>query len=656
MSASRDPRRPFWFGWGAFLGTFLLIPLWDLFALAYAVITGWRARQAHQKDDPERASEGLAILVQPIRRIVLLLLAFGIAYVGVPGIVSQPGPFGFVGTGVSNYENLVQGQECCEFSTVIASGQPVSELIAARLPATIRLLVGITLAAGVLVAVLIGVALLLHRLRGRSEMIGQAVSIILELGAVRVLASTVVGASIVALLFLVLRFQLFPFGGTSSARDANQFASQIRFLILPSFMGAMLPALISAQAGYRAWQTWTERASAKDTHRWAVLGMEIARAYSEQIGWVLGITLVLETIFAYPGIGRLLLDATMRQDLPVLVATLSLLPIFLLIGHLRAAITRAAERAYLFEHDPDRRPARSTKKAETAAGVRPLDKLWLAMAAVLVLLMLIPVVRSWVALPADPDDVNEEAIYAEPSAEHPQGTDLYGRDIQSRAYVAQRVALGVGLTAALTALVLGGLWAGISLFVQRMLRWRWAIAETLADVFRLPADAAILLHPALVVLTFTISRYSVVSGEGQSAAMLGWTIGLALTPRMAWAIEALWDAAPSHASLRWRLGGLLAVIFTGALFAAYQYNIAVDFTGLGMVQFVMPTPGNMMSNYQDLLLGISSTGLREPHFYLIGYALATSVGLPTTALYVLQDTLTDFFGFRTKPFLSRLLG
>ncbi len=656
MSSPPESNRSKWFGLSAFLGTFLFFPIWDLFALGYAILTGWRARNAHR--GKTHGDQATAILAYPIRRILLLLLAYAIALFGfsaLKGTIGQPGPFGYVITGALHYANLAGDQACCDVSSVIAQGQPVAQLLADRIPATLRLLAATSVAAMILTALLTFVAILIYRFTQRRESLGLAIFSLVKLGAIRVFSATAVGLSLLGILFVAVRWKLLPFGGTFSARGPNgiPILELVRYLILPGLITALLPALISAQAGFRAWRSWIEEGH-QGGDGWAILGMEIARTFYEQAGWIIGITLLIETMFAYPGVGQLFLNSIIARDPAVLVTVLALFPLWLLIARLRSTLTASALNAYRFHHASDKLDRRGSKHQPASQTPRQMQTIWLGIALFLVLVPVISIVRNSLFSSLDPMASDPQAVYAPRSPEHPLGTDRLGRDVQARIALGQRESGIMVLTGALTALILGGVWGGAAIALKKITGWKPVIGDTVADVLLIPADAAILLHPMIIVLMFTISRYGTPIGSTvQSIALIGSTIGLALAPRFARGMDDLWAAAPPDRSLRWRLGGFLLVMFTGAMFVIFQSSILVDFAGLG-VQLPASSLGNLLTSYQDIMLGISATGLNNPQFYLLAVALTSAAGLPSMALYVLQDALLDFFGFQQKNFLPTL--
>lgn len=654
----RQPIRSLWLGLGAFLGTFLLIPLWDLFALIYAVLTGWRA---HQESDDDQA---LAVLVQPVRRLAFLGVAYLLALIGagvLAGMVRQPGPFGFLVTGLNRLPDwavsnqIVSAANCCDLSLTYAEGRPVTELIGVRLPNSLYLLVATSVAAGLLTALVIAIGLLLRRLIARREQLGLIVQGIVKLAAFRYLAAPALSIGLVAVAFLAIRFKLFPYGGAVSFEpESALLIDRIWHMALPAVIAALLPSLIAGKAGLSAWADWQD-SGRPEAGRWAILGLESARAFAEQAGWLIGGLMAVEVIFAYPGVGALLVAAIEAQDTPLLIGVLAVFPLWMLIVRMRAALTASAQRAYELTYPAGAVKSRGKKvgrklRQDTGSEQKQsVAAIWLGIAGLVIIWLVISNVVGTLRSPYDPQLQTGEA-YEMPSETHLKGTDIYGRDIQSRLLQGQRVTFGVALQAGLIALFFGGLWGGVSAMVRR---WRGVVGESLADLIRIPADAAILLHPTLVVLAFSVARSArpVVDGTGQSLAAMGYMVGMALVPRMAWAVESLVDNLPEKRPVQWQIVAVVVVVFVGAMFAAWQYTTTISFLTLG-VQPPRASLGNNLSNYQELLAGMLA--VTDARFYLLMTNMTTAVGMQAFALYLLQDAVIDFFGFRRKTFLARL--
>ena len=77
--------------------------------------------------------------------------------------------------------------------------------------------------------------------------------------------------------------------------------------------------------------------------------------------------------------------------------------------------------------------------------------------AVVILIMVIVAIFAPLIAPYDPNMPDMQNSLAQPSAEHPLGTDQIGRDTLSRLIYGSRTSLAVGLSAVAAALVLGGL-------------------------------------------------------------------------------------------------------------------------------------------------------------------------------------------------------
>ena len=85
-------------------------------------------------------------------------------------------------------------------------------------------------------------------------------------------------------------------------------------------------------------------------------------------------------------------------------------------------------------------------------------------AAILVVIVLACLVIPF-ASPHDPYAVEFEEKYLAPSAEHPLGTDQFGRDVLTRAALGGRISIGIGLAATVAILLIGVAYGSISGFV-----------------------------------------------------------------------------------------------------------------------------------------------------------------------------------------------
>jgi peptide/nickel transport system permease protein len=213
------------------------------------------------------------------------------------------------GTYVSD---LAQG----DLGTSIKYGDPVSTVIANRLPPTLGLLLLATL-----FAVLITLPLATIGAVWRDRLPDHAVRVVPLMG----LGMPAFWLGIILLMVFGVELGWFPVGGYG--RDP---ASQLHSLILPAFTIAIAIAPITIRslraalievldADYittaRSKGLPERRLIAHHAVRNAVIPMIAVLGVS--IGWLVGNTLVIERVFAIPGIGALMLDSIRVRDFPV---------------------------------------------------------------------------------------------------------------------------------------------------------------------------------------------------------------------------------------------------------------------------------------------------------------------------------------------------
>jgi ABC-type dipeptide/oligopeptide/nickel transport system permease component len=209
---------------------------------------------------------------------------------------------------------LLQG----DLGVSIASRQPVADQILARLPATATLAV-----AGVLVSVLIGVpmGILAATMRGRiTDFVTLAIS------TVGVAAPSFWIGILLSTAFAIHLGWLPAIGGGTP----GDTGSILRALVLPAtalgLSGMALVARMTRSSMLDVLgEDYIRTARAKGLAERAVIykhglrnaAIPIITVIGLNFGHLLGGTIVMETVFARPGIGKLLLDAILGRDYPV---------------------------------------------------------------------------------------------------------------------------------------------------------------------------------------------------------------------------------------------------------------------------------------------------------------------------------------------------
>lgn len=154
---------------------------------------------------------------------------------------------------------------------------------------------------------------------------------------------------------------------------------------------------------------------------------------------LLGSGIIIETIFAIPGLGATALEGVLAQDLPVVQASVLVLG---LLGLGLGALGILAHRALLGSalHTAGMAPSRPTTRG--GPGWAP------GFAAMLSAVVTFGLLR-------DPSTIDLRLRLQGPSPSHPLGTDALGRDVLARFGYGALTSVGVAIAVSLFALVVG---------------------------------------------------------------------------------------------------------------------------------------------------------------------------------------------------------
>ncbi|HJW79545.1 MAG TPA: ABC transporter permease, partial [Beijerinckiaceae bacterium] len=229
---------------------------------------------------------------------------------------------------------------------------PAVEVILQRLPATLELaLVG--LAFSILIGIPLGVVAGLkpHSAAGRSIMSGSILGFSLP--------NFWIGLMLILLFAVELR--ILPAGGRGPTTTVLGVPTAIfslegiKHLILPAVTLALYKSALViriAQAGTREvmLQDYIRFARAKGLKSSRIVGVHVLKNIMIPVVTVLGLELgsmiafavVTETVFAYPGMGKLLIDSINRLDRPIIVAYLMLTVVIFVVINLIVDLLYAA--------------------------------------------------------------------------------------------------------------------------------------------------------------------------------------------------------------------------------------------------------------------------------------------------------------------------
>src|SRR5215831_13689079 len=221
-----------------------------------------------------------------------------------------------------------------DLGTSFVHGVPAVELILSRMPATLELaLVALVIAVGAGVPLGLAAGLAPRSLFSRSVMVGSIFGFSLPnfwLGLMLILAAGGRGET----------RELFGVAWSLGTLDG------LRHLILPAltlaiYKGALVVRLAYAGTREAMLQDFVRFARAKGLSPARIVGVHVAKTVLIPVVTVLGLELgsmiafavVTETVFAWPGMGKLLIESIYRLDRPVIVAYLMVIVVmFVLIN------------------------------------------------------------------------------------------------------------------------------------------------------------------------------------------------------------------------------------------------------------------------------------------------------------------------------------
>ncbi|MAU98469.1 MAG: diguanylate cyclase [Fulvimarina sp.] len=238
------------------------------------------------------------------------------------------------------FTRLLQG----DWGRSYRDNQPVLSVIWSHLVATL-LLMGTSTFISVLVGTWVGVLGALKRY----SIFDYAATV----GAMVALSIPTFWFGLIAIYLFALRLGWLPAGNMYTIGDGSVLDYAVH-LIMPSLVLALVNVAVWSRYMRTAVldvmnQDFVRTAKAKGLTRWAVLTRHIMRnalvpmitLLGLQLPTILGGALVTETVFTWPGMGRLFLDSLGYSDYPVVMGLLMLSAILVLIGNLMADVAVA---------------------------------------------------------------------------------------------------------------------------------------------------------------------------------------------------------------------------------------------------------------------------------------------------------------------------
>ena len=225
--------------------------------------------------------------------------------------------------------------------------RPVTDLIMERLPATVLLMTTATV-----VAVALGVLLGVAAARRSGRWLDSVISVL----ALVVYATPAFWLGLMLIVLFSVYFDLLPSGGImtiGSGKTGLTLALDIaRHLVLPAttlglFYVAIYARLMRASMleVYNLDFITTARAKGLTegriawTHAFRNALLPVVTLAGVQFGHLLGGSILVETVFAWPGLGRLVFDALLQRDLNLLLGILFVSSVVVILANLIVDLT-----------------------------------------------------------------------------------------------------------------------------------------------------------------------------------------------------------------------------------------------------------------------------------------------------------------------------
>ncbi|MEM8903322.1 MAG: ABC transporter permease [Actinomycetota bacterium] len=230
-----------------------------------------------------------------------------------------------------------------DLGIALGDGRPVSTHIGEAIWWTM-LLVGSALVITTVLGVVIG-AIITTRRKRRSDTAGLTVSLVID-----ALPEFWVGMLLILLFGTTL--ELLPTFGATSAIDGGGALDVARHLVLPLttlvLTGLGQTYLVTRSSLLTVMgSTHLQHARARGVpegrlryrHTLRAAALPVHTLVLLEVGWLVSGAVVVETVFAYPGLGRLVFDAVQARDYPLLQGAFLMLTVTVVVANLIADLT-----------------------------------------------------------------------------------------------------------------------------------------------------------------------------------------------------------------------------------------------------------------------------------------------------------------------------
>jgi peptide/nickel transport system permease protein len=217
-------------------------------------------------------------------------------------------------------------------------GRPVTDMVVERVPATLYL--GFTAFA---LTLLIGIPIGIYSARNHNSFIDQLVSFLSFLG----LATPNFWLGILLIVLFAVHLRWLPSSGIGPSGDDADLLGRLRHLVLPATVMATSSVAAIVRFTRSSWlemvqQDFVRTARSKGAsqlrvdrnHIFKNAMIPVVTIVGLQFPQVMGGSVVVETLFSWPGLGQLAVDAALRRDTPLILGVTILVSSIVILSNL----------------------------------------------------------------------------------------------------------------------------------------------------------------------------------------------------------------------------------------------------------------------------------------------------------------------------------
>jgi peptide/nickel transport system permease protein len=217
----------------------------------------------------------------------------------------------------------------------ILQRRPVADIIRERLPITLELGIA-SLLVSFLIAVPAGVIAAVRR-KTAADYVNMTAALV-------GMSMPTFWFGLLLLYFFAYRWRLFPISGYGTWRH----------LVLPAFTMGLTDAAVTARMVRSSMlevirQDYVRTARSKGLSERVVINQHalknalipIITLLGLRVGWILGGSVILELVFSRPGLGRLMIDAILSRDYPIVQGSMLVLTLCIILANIAADVLYA---------------------------------------------------------------------------------------------------------------------------------------------------------------------------------------------------------------------------------------------------------------------------------------------------------------------------